>query len=446
MKITPLDFWAAKKMSLEDSAGALSDMDIASHHLARLRETISYAKDHSPYYRKNLVSFSSDGLSKLSDFSRIPFTTRKDLEIHGPEFLCVSQSLVERIFTINVPFPARKNLRVYFSAQDIEQTMDFFHHGMTTFTEPGHKVMILMPGDRPDSVGDLLARSLKRIPAEFYSYGLVHDPEDAIEHIIRLKIDTLVGIPTNVLSLLRHEQASLIAHSSIKSVLLTSDYISPSIVKELESAWGCKVFCHYGSTEMGFEGGVECENQYGYHLTEPDLYFEIVDPESGENKKSGEIGEVVFTSLNRLAMPLIRYRTGDLSRFIPGDCPCGSKLKRLDKIRGRIGDTVRLAENHWLGIPDLDDSIFSVPHVLDYQAFLTWGDESAQLVVILELATGSRPEAVETVRRKLCENAVVDAAITDGVLTIGSVKAGKVSKPDSTAVKRAMLDKRIAPQ
>lgn len=446
MNITPLDPWTANRMSLDDVTIGLSISNMEPYQLRKLQETISYVKSRSLFYRKTLSGFSSDSLNKLSDFSELPFTTRNDLELHGPKFLCVSQSLVERIFTINVPEPVRKNVRLYFSYEDIEQAMDFFHHGMTTFTEPGQKVMILMPGDRPDSVGDLLARSVKRIPAEFFVYGLVHDPSDAIREIIRLKIDTLVGIPTNILSLVRHQQSPKIGRNAIKSVLLTSDHIPSNVVTELQSAWGCDVFRHYGSTEMGFEGGVECENHSGYHLTESDLYFEIVDPESGEIKKTGEIGEVVFTALNRQAMPLIRYRTGDLSRFIPGDCPCGSKLKRLDKIRGRVGDTFRLAGNHWLGIHDLDNSIFSVPGVLDYQAFLTSGNGSAQLNVILGLTTGGQQETVETVKLKLNENAVLKAAITDGALSIGSVKAGKVAKPQSTAVKRAVLDRRMAPQ
>lgn len=438
MKTSPLDSWIAKKTSLEGPGVGLSLCDLRAYRLLKLKNTVCYASSQSPFYRKNLSGFSVDDLRDISDFSRIPFTTVDDLELYGPQFLCASQSLVERVVTLNVPGPPRKNVRVYFSSNDMERTVDFFHHGMTTFTEPGQKVMIMMPGKTPNSVGELLARSLRRIPAEGYICGLVQDPSDAISEIMLHKTDVVVGIPTNILSLARHKQGSSIGRSTIKSVLLASDYVPPGIVTELELTWGCNVFCHYGSTEMGYEGGVECEHRNGYHLTESDLYFEIVDPESGENREAGEIGEVVFTTLTREAMPLIRYRTGDLSRFIPEDCPCGSSLMRLDKIRGRICDTLRLARNHWLGIQDLDDSIFCVSEVIDYQASLTKVNNTSVLNLTVELRDGADETALEKVQLKLEENFIVQSAMKDGALVIGSVVAGRMAKPSSTAVKRAI--------
>ncbi len=444
MKTSPLDSWIAKKTSLEGPGEGLSLSDLKAYRLHKLRDTVSYASSQSPFYRKKLSGFPVDDLRDISDFSRIPFTTVDDLEFCGAQFLCASQSLVERVVTLNVPGPLKKNLRVYFSSNDLERTVDFFHHGMTTFTEPGQKVMIMMPGKTPDSVGELLARSLRRIPAEGFIYGLVQDPSDAIREIMLHKTDVVVGIPTNILSLARHKQGSSIGRSTIKSVLLASDYVSPGIVTELQLTWGCNVFCHYGSTEMGFEGGVECENRNGYHLTESDLYFEIVDPESGEIGDAGEIGEVVFTTLTREAMPLIRYRTADLSRFIAEDCPCGSSLMRLDKIRGRIWDTLRLASNHWLGIQDLDDSIFCVPEVIDYQASLTSVNNASGLNLTVELRDGSDDTALEKVKLKLKENIIVNSAMKDGALLIGAVAVGKIAKPSSTAVKRTISDQRAS--
>ena len=75
----------------------------------------------------------------------------------------------------------------------------------------------------------------------------------------------------------------------------------------------------------------------GYHLRETDLYVEIVDPETGNPVLDGEPGEVVFTTLTRRGMPLIRYPTGDVSRFLPDPCPCGTVLKTLERIRNRLG-------------------------------------------------------------------------------------------------------------
>ena len=93
-------------------------------------------------------------------------------------------------------------------------------------------------------------------------------------------------------------------------------------------------------TEMGLGGGVECQARRGYHLREADLYFEIVHPQTGEPVTEGETGEIVFTTLTRQGMPLIRYRTGDLSRFIPGQCPCGTTLRTLEKVTRRLSGKV----------------------------------------------------------------------------------------------------------
>ena len=84
---------------------------------------------------------------------------------------------------------------------------------------------------------------------------------------------------------------------------------------------------------------MECRARNGYHLREADLFFEVVDPVSGSPVPDGTPGEVVFTTLTRRAMPLIRYRTGDVAAMLPGPCACGSPLRRLSRIAGRLRRT-----------------------------------------------------------------------------------------------------------
>jgi phenylacetate-coenzyme A ligase PaaK-like adenylate-forming protein len=121
----------------------------------------------------------------------------------------------------------------------------------------------------------------------------------------------------------------------MRTVLLTAEYVSDEALAYVKDAWQCEAFEHYGMTEMGLGGAMSCAAHIGYHPREADMIFEIIDPDSGEPLPEGEPGEVVFTTLTRTAMPLIRYRTGDISRWIPGACPCGSVLKRLDRVRDR---------------------------------------------------------------------------------------------------------------
>jgi phenylacetate-CoA ligase len=148
---------------------------------------------------------------------------------------------------------------------------------------------------------------------------------------------------------------------------------------------------------MGLGGGVECEVRQGYHMREADLLFEIVDPTSGRSLPDGEIGEIVFTTLSRDAMPLLRYRTGDLSRVLPDPCPCGTMLRRLEKVRGKVRELVRLRSGDWLGIADLDEVLFALHGVVNYFACLTIGRNVDRLEIAIYAGSqkdGPEPEKV----------------------------------------------------
>ena len=186
-------------------------------------------------------------------------------------------------------------------------------------------------------MGDLLVRGLRRMDVHALAYGPVTDPLHAADAVASYQAHCLVGIPTQVLAVARTRRGCAIGKGSIESILLSTDYVPRAIAETLEEVWGCRVFTHYGMTEMGLGGGVECEALDGYHLREGDLYFEVVDHETGEVCPDGAIGEVVFTTLNRRGMPLIRYRTGDIARIIPEPCPCGSSLAADGACQGQVG-------------------------------------------------------------------------------------------------------------
>jgi phenylacetate-coenzyme A ligase PaaK-like adenylate-forming protein len=177
--------------------------------------------------------------------------------------------------------------------------------------------------------------------------------------------------------------------------LLSTDYVPQAIVTILEQTWECQVYNHYGATEMGLGGGVECAAHRGYHLREADLFFEIVDPLTGEPVPDGEYGEVVFTTLTRDGMPLIRYRMDDRSRFIPGACPCGTVLKTLEKVGGRFAGLVSVGEAV-LSLPDFDEALFPIPGLLNYSLTLTnQGTAAALLVEAHMLTTTASNEMIE---------------------------------------------------
>jgi len=143
-------------------------------------------------------------------------------------------------------------------------------------------------------------------------------------------------------------------------------------------------------TEMGLGGGVSCEAQVGYHLREADLYFEIIDPLSGAPLPDGQPGEVVFTTLTRQGMPLLRYRTSDISRFLPAPCPCGTLLKSMAWIAGRLSGQVQL-EDGILNMAVLDEALFAVPGLLNYSATLS--NQGDKELITLEVSAVNYEES-----------------------------------------------------
>ncbi len=341
--------------------------------------------------------------------------------------------------TLLAPGSAGDPRRVYFTSDDLELTTDFFHHGMSTLVEPGQKVLILMPGERPGSVGDLLKEALGRMDVEGIVHGLVNDPEQAVRDILRYEIDGLVGIPTQVLSMARCALAREIPRGRIKSILLSADYVPSAIVRELRRVWGCPTFNHYGTTEMGLGGGVECQALSGYHLREADLYFEIIDPDTGQPQPQGTPGEIVFTTLTRKGMPLIRYRTGDLARFVPEPCACGTVLRRMDTVRGRLHDMVRLGTGDWLGIPDLDEVLFTLSGVVNYSATLSRGKDRDCLEISLHPGPqGDLPDQ-ESVQRALLSVPQIETAVSEGRLCLKPSRVKSENRITTSAAKRALV-------
>ena len=113
--------------------------------------------------------------------------------------------------------------------------------------------------------------------------------------------------------------------------------------RRIEDMLGVKAYNSFGMSEMCGPGvAFECQEQNGLHIWEDYYIVEIIDPDTLEPVPEGEVGELVLTTINREAMPLLRYRTRDLTRILPGECPCGRHHKRLDRMKGRSDDMIIL--------------------------------------------------------------------------------------------------------
>lgn len=431
METTPLEKWIAGKAGITGRPGL---PELRKYQLIKLRETLRLVLSRSRFYKERLAGVTPGSIQSYEDLPLLPFTYPADITERGADFLCVSPRDVERIVTISTSGTTGRPKRLYFTGSDQELTIDFFHHGMTTFTDGSDSVMVFMPGGTEGSVGDLLTRGLGRIPCRSVVYGPIRDYEDALKALIREKITGIVGIPSQILTLSRYAGAEQLR---LKSVLLSADYIPKAASEHISSVWKADVYGHYGMTETGFGGGVECRARDGYHLREADLLFEIVDPASGLPVPDGEWGEIVFSTLTRRGMPLIRYRTGDRSRFMTSPCPCGTVLRRLDRVSGRFAETVSLANGHTLSITQLDEVLLSEPSVLMYKAALTRRDGCDVLTLTVK-STGMPPDS-SALTRKL--DPLLGGLMRDGLLLL-EITGGDVDFFTTGTLKRRIADNR----
>jgi len=396
MTITPLDRRIAAATGTEKAERGA----IEAYQLQRLRETVSRARRSSRFYRRLLADFDPESLDSLSKLAALPFTLPSDVASAPYDFLCVSPRDVERIVTVTTSGTTGRPKRVFFTQGDQERTIDFFHHGMSTFTAPEDTVMICMPCDTPGGVGDLLARGLRRLGCRVVPYGPIADYGDAVAALLRENVMVLVAIPCQALSLARRMMARGVRHR-LHSVLLSADYIPAPSAAIVEKAWGARLFPHFGMTETGYGGAVACKAGAGMHIREADLIFEIVDPVSLTPLEDGAVGELVVTTLTREAMPLIRYRTGDLASLTSERCPCGSAVRRLERVYGRIQSAVALRGGGLVSPHALDDALWADEAVLAWSARLKSAPEGETLVVTVEAEPFDEERLRDAVRRAL---------------------------------------------
>ncbi|HNX97339.1 MAG TPA: AMP-binding protein [Candidatus Aminicenantes bacterium] len=374
--ISPVDAWVAARTGL---AGELSMEALARWQMARVRKVVAYAQERSRFYGTRLAGIDPRSLTSPADLARLPFTWPAEIARGAWYFLCVPPTEVTRVTTQLTSGSTGERKRVFFTGGDLERTIDFFAHGMSTLAEAGTDTLIHMSDQTEYSIGRLLQAGLARIGGT----SRIGCPDwDALQALAAARsADCLVGIPAQIMAMCRTDR-----DLRPGNVLLSADYVPQPVIAGIEETWHCRVFTHYGMTETGFGGAVQCGVRSGHHLRAADLLVEIVDPRTGERLAPGEWGEIVITTLRNEAMPLVRYRTGDLSRLLVAPCGCGGVLPRLDRVLGRAENEIPLRGGESLSIHRLDEVMFAFPAVRGYTAELL--RENGREVLRLTVAAG----------------------------------------------------------
>lgn len=333
--------------------------------LEKVRGVLSYAAQNSAFYSERLVIVKPENIRSITDLDRIPFTAASDVGKAPRAFLCVPQKEVARAASLRTSGTTAPSKRIFFTQGDMERTVRFFSRGMLPIVGGGKSVLIMMSNSTPDSVAALLRRGLEASGIAARIHGHIADADFAAREAARF--DCLVGVPAEMLYLCR-----TYPHLRPKSVLLSADYVSERLIAAIRETWRCRVYTHYGMTETCYGCAVQTEENALHRVRHEDMLIEIIDPRTGTRLADGRSGEVVITTFANRAMPLIRYRTGDISA-LGTDTTSADALPGLTRIFGRLGNALSLGGGVTISVERLDDLIYGINDVKAYRAVLKKG-------------------------------------------------------------------------
>lgn len=332
-------------MYLHKELETLTRTEIENLQLERLKKTIARCMQ-SPFYQKRFAehNLKPDDIRSLDDLSKIPFTTKQDLRDNYPFGLST--------------VPLSQVVRLH-SSSGTTGTPTVILHTQRDLDEWANAVArcLYMVGLRP---GDIFQNSSGygmftgglgfQYGAE--RLGMLTVPAAAgntkrqIKFITDFGTTALHAIPSyagRLYEVMVEMGIDPRRDTKLHTLIIGAEPHSEEQRKRIENMLGVKAYNSFGMSEMCGPGvAFECTEQNGLHIWEDYYIVEIVDPQTLEPVPEGEVGELVLTTINREAMPLLRYRTRDLTRILPGECPCGRHHKRLDRMKGRSDDMMIL--------------------------------------------------------------------------------------------------------
>lgn len=310
--------------------------------LEGIQKTVLDVYEHIPFYKKNFdeAGFDPRSVKSLDDVARIPFVQKQDLRDAYPYGM------------LAVPLKDVREIHMSSGTTGIATVGAYTEHDIKIWGECFSRAVDFAHGDEND------------VMQICYGYGLFTGGLGAHYGSISAGCATIpisAGNTERQIRILREMGPTILACTpsyamhiadtaiemgldpardfSLRAGIHGAEPFSDNFRRDLERKLGYRVLDIYGLTEtMGPGVAIECWEQQGLHIAEDHFYPEIINPETGEVLPDGEWGELVITTLDREASPVVRYRTRDITRIIPGECPCGRTHRRIDRIHGRTDD------------------------------------------------------------------------------------------------------------
>ena len=310
--------------------------------LAGIQKTVIDVYEHIPFYKKSFdeAGFDPYSVKSLDDVARIPFVQKQDLRDAYPYGM------------LAVPLKDVREIHMSSGTTGIATVGAYTEHDIKIWGECFSRAVDYAHGDEND------------VMQICYGYGLFTGGLGAHYGSISAGCATIpisAGNTERQIRILREMGPTILACTpsyamhiadtaiemgldpardfSLRAGIHGAEPFSDNFRRDLERKLGYRVLDIYGLTEtMGPGVAIECWEQQGLHIAEDHFYPEIINPETGEVLPDGEWGELVITTLDREASPVVRYRTRDITRIIPGECPCGRTHRRIDRIHGRTDD------------------------------------------------------------------------------------------------------------
>ena len=299
-------------------------------------------KARSPFYAEKYKDVDVESVRTQEDFESLPFTDKADLrEAYPLGLAAVPEKDIVRIHsssgTTGTP------VVIPYTKKDVEDWAIIFErcYAMAGVTDKDR--VHITPGYGLWTAGIGFQAGCERLGAMAIPMG----PGNTEKQLRMMEdLGSTVLCATSSYALLLAEEIKrrgIRDRLCLKKGIIGSERWGEKMRKSIAEELGVDFYDIYGLTEIYGPGiGISCDYRNGIHMWDDYIYFEIIDPKTGRTLPDGEVGELVITTLKKEGAPLIRYRTHDLTRIIPGECPCGSRFPRIDIIVGRTDDMIKV--------------------------------------------------------------------------------------------------------